>query len=108
MHEEYNEYSFGRPVMEINNLDNILAVKLAFLNIENTSFQNGIKMMGETFILTKIVALYKSKKDEFEMAEEDNDASDVVSNALNQALEEYEGDGKDYYLGINSIKHDSE
>jgi hypothetical protein len=44
------------------NEGNFLAVKIAFLNMENTSFWNAVKATDKVTMLKKAVEVYKAKK----------------------------------------------
>ncbi|KAL6121591.1 hypothetical protein NUSPORA_01471 [Nucleospora cyclopteri] len=98
--EEYNESDFGNPVYEFKNRDNILAVKLAYLNVENSTFQNVIKQVGTTSAVKLAVKLYKNKK--MELAEnEDADAAEVVNEALDKAFDSFNKTGEHFYFNEN-------
>lgn len=84
--DKFDENSFGLEKWESKNEDNELAVKIAYLNVENTSFLNAIKAVGVYSILKKAVEAYKSKKDELLASDDEGCASDVVNNALEQAF----------------------
>lgn len=84
--DKFDETSFGLEKWDSKNEDNELAVKIAYLNVENTSFLNAIKAVGVYSILKKAVEAYKSKKDELILSEDEGCASDVVNNALEQAF----------------------
>ncbi|KAI5180340.1 hypothetical protein NEOKW01_0644 [Nematocida sp. AWRm80] len=58
---EFDDQSFGLGKWENMNEDNVLAVKLAFLNVENTLFWNAVKVTDKVTMLRKAVEAYKSK-----------------------------------------------
>lgn len=82
----FDENSFGLEHWESKNEDNELAVKIAFLNVENTSFLNAIKAVGVHTVLKKAVDAYKHKKDEIGSSSDDVGAQDVVNSVLDQAF----------------------
>ncbi|KAI5184388.1 hypothetical protein NEHOM01_0133 [Nematocida homosporus] len=59
---DFDEQSFGLGRWENMNEDNLLAVKIAFLNVENTSFWNAVKGTDKVTMLRKAVEAYKAKK----------------------------------------------
>ncbi|KAI5171355.1 hypothetical protein NEFER03_0714 [Nematocida sp. LUAm3] len=59
---DFDEQSFGLGKWENMNKDNVLAVKIAFLNVDNTSFWNAVKSMDKVSMLRKAVEVYKNKK----------------------------------------------
>lgn len=59
---EFDDQSFGLGKWENMNEDNILAVKLAFLNVDNTTFWNAAKATDKVTMLRKAVEAYKTKK----------------------------------------------
>lgn len=77
--EFFDEYSFGLNKWETKNKDNELAIKIAFLNIDNPSFWNAIKSLDKTTILKKAVHAYKNKDT---LVSEDNTIQDVVTNTI--------------------------
>lgn len=60
--EEFDDQSFGLGKWENISEDNILAVKIAFLNVDNTSFWNAVKATDKVTMLRKAVEVYKSRK----------------------------------------------
>jgi len=84
--DRFDEHSFGLERWESRNEDCEVAVKIAFLNVENTSFLNAIKAVGLCTVLKRAVEAYKHKKDEVLPMSEDAEALDVVTNALDQAF----------------------
>ncbi|ELA40975.1 uncharacterized protein VICG_02005 [Vittaforma corneae ATCC 50505] len=84
--DKFDENSFGLERWESKNEDNELAVKIAFLNVENTSFLNAIKAVGVHTVLKRAVGAYKHKKDELLAMSEDAEAQDVVTSALDYAF----------------------
>ncbi|ORD99832.1 hypothetical protein A0H76_93 [Hepatospora eriocheir] len=99
--EDYDENSFGKPVMEYKNEDNILAIKLGYLNVENTGFQNAIKLIGVTNAIRGLIEIYKSRKEEV-VDINDEEIENVVKVTLDKAIEEYDGNVKDYYYNLNN------
>lgn len=86
----FDENSFGCEKWESRNSDNELAVKIAFLNVENVSFLNAIRAIGLYSIIKKAVEAYKSRKDELLSSDDDADAQEVVNDALNRAFNDVE------------------
>lgn len=84
--DKFDENSFGLERWESKNEDNELAIKIAFLNVENTSFLNAAKAIGIYSTLKKAVDAYKHKKDELQAMSEEDEAEDVVTNALDYAF----------------------
>lgn len=82
--DDFDDRSFGRGRWESHNVENELAVKIAFLNVENTSFWNAIKALDRTTVLKKAVEAYKQKKDEYVSSSDDADVYDVVTGTLVQ------------------------
>lgn len=94
--DEFDDRSFGLNKWESNNVDNILAVKIAYLNIDNTTFWNAIKATDKASILKKAVESYKGKSDENYVSEEDEEKielSDIVVDTLKKVYEENNEDG---------------
>ncbi|OQS53600.1 hypothetical protein EHP00_1786 [Ecytonucleospora hepatopenaei] len=85
MPETYEPEDFGKAVYKYKNPDNELAVKLAFINVENSTFQNVIKQIGSIGALTKAVELYKAKKEELNDMHE-MDAAELVTDSLDKAF----------------------
>jgi len=59
---EFDEQSFGLGKWENMSEENTLAVKIAFLNVDNTSFWNSVKSTDKVMMLKKAVEAYKTKK----------------------------------------------
>lgn len=87
--DDFDDTSFGRGRWESANAENELAVKIAFLNVENTSFWNAIKALDRTTVLKKAVEAYKLKKDECMSSEDDMELSDVVASTLGHKSENF-------------------
>lgn len=101
--DHFDEKSFGLEVWESKNVDNELAVKIAYLNVENTSFLNAIKALGVHTVLKKAVDAYKNKKDELASSGDDTEAHEVVNNTLDQAFSVVNlGDREDFYFGASN------
>jgi hypothetical protein len=58
---EFDDRSFGLGRWENHSEDNVIAVKIAFLNIDNSSFWNAIKATDKALILKKAVDAYKNR-----------------------------------------------
>lgn len=84
--DEFDDMSFGQEKWETSNDDNSLAVKIAYLNVDNTSFWNAVKSTDRTFMLTKAVEAFKAMETEYE--EDRTDFGDIVSNIMDKAYEE--------------------
>ncbi|KAF9763353.1 hypothetical protein NGRA_1316 [Nosema granulosis] len=80
--DDFDDRSFGLGKYESNNKDNELAVKIAFLNIENVSFWNAIKALDKTTVLKRAIEAYNANKEEYVSSEDDTEASDVVAEVL--------------------------
>lgn len=102
----FDASSFGLERWESKNADNELAVKIAYLNVENTSFLNAVKAIGVYSVIKKAVEAYKNKKDELAGgSEDDTDACEVVSETLNRAFEGVsspKGSGDNFYFGVSN------
>ena len=88
--DDFDENSFGLSKYESKNKDNELAIKIAFLNVENMSFWNAIKALDKTTVLKRAIEAYKAKKDECVSSEDDTDASDLVTKAHEENSDEVE------------------
>ncbi|KAI4292165.1 hypothetical protein PAPHI01_1439 [Pancytospora philotis] len=87
LNDTFDENSFGLECWESRNVDNELAVKIAYLNVENTSFLNAIKAIGVYSTMKKAVEAYKNKKEELcNSSEDDTEAFDVVNETLDKAF----------------------
>ncbi|ADM11077.1 uncharacterized protein Eint_020780 [Encephalitozoon intestinalis ATCC 50506] len=84
--DDFDDKSFGKSKWESHNVDNELAVKIAFLNVENTSFWNAIKALDKTTVLKKAIEAYKQKRDEYASSDDDTEMSDVIASALGSSL----------------------
>lgn len=107
MPEEFEPEDFGKVVYKHKNPDNELAIKLAFLNVENSTFQNVIKQIGPTSALTRAVALYKAKKEEMKNANascSEMDAAEVVNDSLDRAFTAMQMEGDDFFKENNPTK----
>lgn len=58
---EFDDQSFGLGRWDNTNEDNLLAVKIAFLNVDNTAFWNAVKATDKVTMLTRAVEAYKKK-----------------------------------------------
>lgn len=101
LNDRFDAQSFGLEHWESRNEDNELAVKIAYLNVENTSFLNAIKAIGVYSVIKKAVEAYKNKKDELaSSAEDDTDAYEVVNETLNKAFgDTAKGVDESFYFG---------
>ncbi|KAM0677148.1 hypothetical protein BDAP_002311 [Binucleata daphniae] len=89
--EEFDDTSFGLTKYENKNIDNELAVKIAYLNIDNTAFWNAVKVTDLASMIRKAVEAYKKMDDEYESdysAEEALDFGDIVSSTLDQVYDD--------------------
>lgn len=87
--EQFDVNSFGQERWELKNKDNILGVKIAYLNAENTSFLNAVKAIGVYAVIKKAVDAYKAKKQEKPAGpSEETDAYDIVNDTLDKAFDE--------------------
>lgn len=89
--DEFDDQSFGLNKWESTNMDNVTAVKIAFLNIDNTTFWNAIKATDKALILKKSVDGYKSRSEDGYISEEDEDKidlSDIVVDTLNKVYDD--------------------
>ena len=84
MPEDFEPEDFGKTIYKFKNKDNELAVKLAFLNVENSTFQNVIKQLGITSALKLAVNLYKTKKTELTNSTDQMDAAEIVNEILDK------------------------
>lgn len=87
LNDYFDENSFGLEFRENSNPDNELAIKIAYLNVENTAFLNAIKTIGVHSVLKKAVEMYKNKKDEVGSSGDETDAQDAVNDALDLAFD---------------------
>lgn len=85
--EDFDENSFGLGTWEAKNSDNMLAVKIAYLNVDNTSFWNAIKATDKTTMLKKAVDAYKNR--ETLMDSNSSDEAVNVQNMVNDVMSEY-------------------
>ncbi|EJW02620.1 hypothetical protein EDEG_02978 [Edhazardia aedis USNM 41457] len=83
--EEFTDEDFGKVKYEYKNPDNELAVKLAHLNIENTSFWNGVKYTDKSSMLRKAVEAYKDNTTPIESSTEDKEFSKIVGETFKSA-----------------------
>jgi len=83
--DDFDDRSFGKSRWESYNADNELAVKIAFLNVENTSFWNAIKALDKTTVMKKAIEAYRQKKEEYMSSEDDTEMSDIVTSTLENA-----------------------
>ncbi len=103
--ERFTPKSFGKEYWHLKNKDNILAVKIAYLNAENTSFLNAIKAIGVYAVIKKVVEAYKNNNDEKPISDDDPDAYDVVNDTLNKAFDDVmKESGEDSYFSVPSSR----
>lgn len=88
--EEYDDKSFGLTEYENKNADNELAVRIAYLNIENTTFWNAVKATDLCTMIRKAVQAYKSIDEYGSDSYEDEavDFGEIVSSTLDQVYDE--------------------
>lgn len=100
--DEFDDKSFGLNKWVSNNADNILAVKIAYLNVDNTTFWNAIKATDKATVLKKAVEAYKNRSEDYvsEEDEEKIELSDIVVDTLNKVYE----DGKDENFYLFDVK----
>lgn len=79
---EFDDQSFGLGKWENMNEDNVLAVKIAFLNVDNTAFWNAVKATDKVTMLRKAVEEYKIKKNYEESKEEPSSLTDMQQEDL--------------------------
>ncbi|KAI5191296.1 hypothetical protein NEMIN01_1455 [Nematocida minor] len=79
---EFDDQSFGLGKWENMNEDNVLAVKLAFLNVDNTTFWNAVKATDKVTMLRKAVEAYKTKKNYEQTKEEPSSLTDMQQEDL--------------------------
>ncbi|KAI5133890.1 hypothetical protein NEAUS06_0794, partial [Nematocida ausubeli] len=79
---EFDDQSFGLGKWENMNEDNVLAVKLAFLNVDNTAFWNAVKATDKVTMLRKAVESYKTKKNYDQSKEEQSSLTDIQQDDL--------------------------
>lgn len=96
--EVFDENSFGQERWEPKNADNITAIKIAYINVENTSFMNAIKSISAYSVLKRAVEAYKIKKVESSSLFEDVNAQDAVNDALDKAFNSLNLNDKEYSI----------
>ncbi|KAM0675461.1 hypothetical protein GVAV_000824 [Gurleya vavrai] len=92
--DEYDENSFGLNRFESTNEDNIIAVKIAYLNVDNTPFWNAVKATDLVEMLRKAVDAYK-ETEEYESEEIDDGSIDygkIVSKTLENVFDDENDD----------------
>ncbi|KAF7680997.1 hypothetical protein TCON_2390 [Astathelohania contejeani] len=94
--EDFDDESFGLVKWETRNSDNELAVKIAYLNVDNTSFWNAVKANDKTVMLRKAVEAYKKREEEeLMMSEEDDiDFNEIITDVVGNEI----GDDEHYYF----------
>lgn len=97
--DEFDDKCFGLEHWESNNPDNELAVKIAYVNVENTAFWNAVKANDKILLLRKAVEAYKAL-DEYESESEKNDFGDIVSSTMERVYSDH-----DDFLFLDA-KHD--
>lgn len=83
--DEFDDRCFGLENWESNNPDNELAVKIAYVNVENTAFWNAVKANDRILLLRKAVEAYKAL-DDYESESEKNEFGDIVSSTMERAF----------------------
>lgn len=108
--EDFDDQSFGLGKWEGRNVDNELAVKIAYLNVDNTSFWNAIKANDKATMLRKAVDAYKSRKDDCDTEEEEGraDFSGIVSDTLDKAYQHGKGGEHEIDDGFHFLDAKSE
>ncbi|KAI5188663.1 hypothetical protein NECID01_0276 [Nematocida sp. AWRm77] len=91
---DFDDQSFGLGKWENMNEDNFLAVKIAFLNMENTSFWNAVKATDKVTMLKKAVEVYKAKK----AYEESKQGEEAASSSLPDAEQEEREEREEMYF----------
>lgn len=86
--DDFDANSFGLAKYESKNKNNELAVKIAFLNIENMSFWNAIKALDKTTVLKRAIEAYNEKKEELISSEDDTDVSTLVARTIEDQNDE--------------------
>lgn len=100
LNDHFDAHSFGLERWESKNSDNELATKIAYLNVENTTFLNAIKAIGVYSVIKKAVEAYKNKKDELGSTEDDTEAFDLVNETLDKAFNDVgKGAEESFYFG---------
>lgn len=84
--DNFDDMSFGLGKWESKNSDNELAVKIAYLNVDNTTFWNSVKATDKTTMLKKAVDSYKNRDslDEYESSDENEGIHEIVADTLNK------------------------
>lgn len=92
--DEFDDESFGLNKWESNNPDNITAVKIAYLNIDNTTFWNAMKVCGKAVILKRAVDGYKSRTSEGYVSDDDDkiELSEIVVDTLSKVYDDHKGE----------------
>ncbi|KAI5150490.1 hypothetical protein ENBRE01_1526 [Enteropsectra breve] len=98
----FDSKSFGLERWESRNVDNELAIKIAFLNVENSSFLNAIKAIGLHAVIKKAVEAYKAKKEEVASSEDDTEAFDAVNATLDKAFDDAGMNNADLFYGAST------
>lgn len=99
--DEFDDESFGLVKWGSTNYDNELAVKIAYLNVDNTSFWNAVKANDKVTMLRKAVEAYKTLE-EYISDEDDEvktDFGEIVSETLDKTFgDDIENDDNLYFL----------
>ena len=84
--DDFDETSFGLGKWESKNLDNELAVKIAYLNVDNTAFWNAVRATDRMVMLKKAVISYKNRDsmEEYESSDDNDSMYDVVSDTFSR------------------------
>lgn len=84
--DDFDDTSFGLGKWESKNADNELAVKVAYLNVDNTTFWNAVKATDKATMLKKGVDAYKNRDslEDYDISDEDEGIHEVVADTLNK------------------------
>lgn len=84
--DDFDDTSFGLGKWESKNADNELAVKIAYLNVDNTTFWNAVKATDKNTMLRKAVESYKNRDslEECESSDENEGIHEIVAETLNK------------------------
>lgn len=98
---EFDEDSFGLENWDNSNTENDLAIKIAYLNLDNAAFWNAVKLTGKNYMLKKAVEAYMNKDNvkSDEMAE-NNEEENAAENSIN--IMKDDDDLEDLFLFENS------
>lgn len=88
--DEFDDNCFGLNRFESTNGDNEIAVKIAYLNVDNTTFWNAVKSTDIVTMLRKAVEAYK-EMDDYESDENEEEVVDfgeIVSSTLEKVFDD--------------------